>query len=412
MIKNHKILFTGITGAVGSWIAGEALSRGHGILAIMRDDEIEDAGVRVHDALDIAGSRKHLGNIEIVKGDVSEDMSPIAETPKSADVSMIFHCAASTEFSDNNTEQSLQVNVEGTKNILELAAKLNVPLCYVSTAYIAGVREGIAKENETDIAQTFNNVYERTKCKAEGLVHEWSKKTGLPAFVFRPSIVVGDSIKGRIATFNGMYNMLRFFDTVGPIIGDEEIRAVAKADATKNFIPVDYLAKAVWHIVDHGVAGTYHITNPNPMKLGQLRDIYENLFDIKAKLVTEEEYKGKKPTRAERLYRKASSLYSPYLAAEPVFDRTNADAILKHSGLELPAIDNAYFARLLKYAKSVQWGQSQPKEHRLSSRSISSIERYFTDFMVRKMHKQLLPDLRIHKATIRNIKKNMPDNYC
>lgn len=173
MIEHQKILFTGITDAVGSWIAGEALGRGHSILAIMRDDNAEDAAGRLGNALDIAGSSNYNGRVDILKGDVGKDLSPIAENPKAVDVSMIFHCAASTEFSDNNTEQSLQVNVEGTRNILELAAKLNVPLCYVSTAYIVGARAGVAKEDETDIAQTFNNVYERTKCKAEGL--GWSR---------------------------------------------------------------------------------------------------------------------------------------------------------------------------------------------------------------------------------------------
>ena len=411
MISKQKILLTGMTGTVGSWIAVEALSRGHNILALMRDENAEDARKRLNNVLDITGAGNHYDSIDILKGDICEDMSDVAENAKVTDVSMIFHCAASTEFSDSNTEQSLQVNVEGTKNVLELAEKLRVPLCYISTAYIAGKREGIVKENETDIGQAFNNIYERTKCKAEGLIHKWAKESGLSAFIFRPSIVIGDSRKGQIATFNGMYNILRFFDTVESIIGNEEIRAVAKADATKNLIPVDYLAKAIWYIIENGVADTYHITNKSPLTLGQLRDIYAELFGINGKLVTEKEFQSKKPTRVERLYKKMSLLYEAYMAAEPVFDRTNADTVLEHADLKMPVIDSAYFARLLEYARTVEWGKSQRQQFQLSDWPITVIEEYFDDFLRKKMHKQLLPDLRKLSATFRIVMKEKSDMY-
>ena len=411
MIDQQKILLTGITGAVGSWIAAEALSRGHNILALMRDENIEDARERLRKALDIADAGNHCATIDILKGDVCENLSGIAENKTVTDVSMIFHCAASTEFSESTSEQSFQVNVDGTRNILELAAKLRVPLCYISTAYIAGEREGLVKENETDIGQTFNNIYERTKCEAEKRVHCWSMETGLPTFVFRPSIVIGDSARGRIAIFNGMYNLLRFFDTVSPIIGNEEIRIVANLDATKNLIPVDYLAKAVWHIIEAGVADTYHITNPNPLTLGQLRDIYAKLFGINAKLVTEKEFQTGKATRAELLYRKAGSLYAPYMVTEPLFDRSNTDAVLKNTDICVPAINSTYCARMLDYAKSLQWGKSQRQQVQLSDRSISAIEEYFDDFLAKKKHKQLLPDLRRLSATFRIVMKEKTDMY-
>lgn len=406
MKNTDNILLTGITGAVGSWIAAEALNRGHNISALMRDDNTEDAKERIRFVLDTVAAVGYLDSIDIVKGDICKDLPCFA-----GDISMIFHCAASTDFSDSNSDQSFRTNVEGTQNILRLAAKLKVPVCHISTAYIAGERTGIVKESETDISQAFNNVYERTKCKAEGLVHKWAKETGLPAFIFRPSIVIGDSSTGRIATFNGIYNILRFFDTVEPIISNEEIRAVCKTDATKNLVPVDYLAKAVWHIIEHGIASTYHITNPNPLTLGQLRDIYANLFGLNAKLVSEKEFQRKKPTRLELLYRRMSLLYAPYMIDEPVFDRTNTNAVLKYTNLKLPVIDTAYFDRLLKYAKSVQWGKSKPARKHISDVSLAAIEEYFDDFLTNKIHKQLLPDLRKLSATFRIVLKEKPDIY-
>lgn len=411
MRQTDKILLTGITGTVGSWLAAEALNSGKSVLAIMRGKDEAAARERLRSVLYIAGALDHIDHVDIIRADICEDMSGIADNLKTADISMFFHCAASTDFSQSSSELNRRTNVGGTENALKLATKLNVPICYISTAYIAGRRQGIVKESDIDTGQEFNNVYEQTKCEAEVLVHKWTAESSLPAFVIRPSIVIGDSHRGRIANFNGMYNILRFFDAVGPIIGDEQIRVVAKSDATKNFVPVDYLAKAVWHIVDHGVGGTYHITNPKPLTLEEMQDIYEHLFNLKGKIVDEDDFKHKKATRAERLYRKSSSLYEPYMAGEPIFDRSNTDAVLRHTNLEIPVIDNAYFARLLEYAKSVQWGKLKLTQPKLSSHSIAAIERYFDVFLANKIDKQLLPNLRNLSATFCIVLKDNPDIY-
>jgi len=411
MKTRHNILLTGITGAVGGWIAAEALSRGHRILAIIRGGDAADAMVRIGQAVGIAGVRNAADGVEAIKGDICEDSFGVTDETKLNGVSMIFHCAASIEFSDNNSEHNLKTNVEGTKNALDLAAKLKVPVCYISTAYIAGKRHGIVKENETGIGQAFNNVYEQTKCQAETLVHRWAKETGLAAFIFRPSIVIGDSKAGRIATFNGIYNTLAFLDTIGPAIRNEEIRVVGQADITKNLIPVDYLAQAIWHIIDIGPAGTYHITNPCPLTLEQLRDIYSNLFGFNARLVTEEEFHRRKPTRTELLYRKINLLYAPYMAGEPVFDRKNTDSVLKYTDLKMPAIDTAYFNRLVNYARSVRWGKSQPSRKVADGSSLAATEMYFEDFMTKKINHQIFPGLQNLSVSFRIALKERPDIY-
>jgi nucleoside-diphosphate-sugar epimerase/putative sterol carrier protein len=411
MTKKHKIIFTGITGAVGSWIAAEALKRGHTILAIMRDKNPENARERIGDILNITDIDKYYDNIDVIKGNICDDLLSITEKPEIKDVSMVFHCAAATEFSDANAEQSMQVNVKGTRNILELTGKLRIPLCYISTAYIAGRRQGEVKENEIDLGQDFNNIYEKTKCKAECLVQEWIEETDVPIFIFRPGIVIGDSKKGRLATFNGIYNILRFFDAVESLVKNEHIRAIGNKDATKNLIPVDYLAKVVWYIIERGITGTYHITNPNPVTMEQLRNIYIDLFGLNGELVTQEEYQSKEPTRLELLFQKASSLYAPYMVNEPVFDRSNTDAALYDTNIELPVIDTDYFKRLLKYAKSVEWGKSKSKLSKLSGRSLTVVEKYFDDFLAGKMNKQLLPDLRKLSAAFRIVLKEKPDTH-
>ena len=206
-------------------------------------------------------------------------------------------------------------------------------------------------ESEIDVGQEFSNPYESSKCRAELLVRDWSRRTGLSAFLFRPGIVVGDSQEGRIVNFDGLYNFMRLLDGMAGLNGEREFRVVANPAATKNIVPVDYVARLAAQIMDAGVPGTYHITNPRPLRLSALCDTLAEIFAVRgAKLVSEEEFRSPRPNRFESMYQKLASSYAPYLAAEPVFDRTNTDAIARGANMELPEIDAPFFRRLVDYA--------------------------------------------------------------
>ncbi len=411
MHSSKRILLTGITGSIGSWIARKALHAGNGLLAIVRADTDSAAQSRALVALDVVGAGNYIKNVEVVRGDIClEGLGPEFPQSRTQDISLVIHCAAALGFAEDHAELGRRVNVEGTANVLKLAEKLHVPVCYISTAYIAGNRDGTIYENEIDVGQEFHNAYELSKCRAELLVGEWSRRTGLDAFVFRPSIVVGDSQQGRIINFDGLYNLLRFFDNVGGAIGGREFRVIANPDATKNFVPVDYVADVIWRILEHGGPDTYHITNPSPLKLSQLRRIFTELFDIpEAKFAGADDFEKKQPNRLERMYQEAASYYEPYLRAEPVFDRTNTDHVLNSAGLEIPELDTAFFSRLLKYAREVKWGKKYTTPLSPAKDSNHIVERYFESFLTDKMHKQLLPNLRNLSATCRIRVEDIPD---
>ena len=403
MLHAKQILLTGITGSVGSWIARKALLDGNRLLAIVRADSDSIAMSRVQTALEILGAGDLLERVEVERGNVCLDGLGLKDTISNAtDISLIIHCAAFLEFGEDFAELSRQVNVEGTANVLELAEKLEVPVCHLSTVYVAGKRNGTIYESETDVGQEFHNVYERTKCQAEILVREWSDRTGLDSFIFRPSIVVGDTRSGRILNFNGLYHLMRFFDNVGGIVGKKDFRVIGDPNTTKNFVPVDYIADAIWHIVEHGSPGTYHITHPSPIKLFQLRSIFSDLFEIpKARFVHQSDFQKKQATRLERMYQEATSSYLPYFMEEPEFDRTNTDRALIGTRLQVPQMDTEFFSRLLNYARRVNWGKRHSNVTIPAKSSSSIVERYFDDFLKEKMHKQLLPNLRSLSATCR-----------
>ncbi len=358
-MKNTKdtVLLTGITGNLGSWLAVELLRQGKKVLALMRDQNSKDATRRLNRILDIAGGRDLKDNIEIIHGDICKKELGLKSNAKNVSrLSKIIHCAACTKFLGDDGKSHQMMNVKGTLNVLGLASHLSVPLVHVSSAYIAGKRTGIVKEDEIDLGQSFNNIYEDTKCRSEMLVHNWAQTSSLPTVILRPSIVLGDSQYGKTVHFTSLYDYLRVLTLIVPRLGKNCIRVATRPDVTKNIIPVDYFAKASSHIISCGISGTYHITNPAPLTMRDFGRIFSRIFGLnRHKLVEADSFLSKKPNRIERLIQKSTSVYDPYMLSEPVFDRTNTDKVLTGSGIELPPTDLPYFKKLLDYACSVKW---------------------------------------------------------
>src|SRR5918999_1473359 len=189
-------LLTGATGFVGKEILDRFLDRGRRVYALVRaeNDTAAEARLAPH------------ANLTPVAGDIEKPGLGLASPPE--DVSTILHCAASVSF-DLSLDESRRVNVDGTRNVLDLAKRCDrlERLSYVSTAYVAGEPRRLFQENELDVGQRFRNPYERSKFEAERMLREHAD--GLPLQVLRPSIVVGDSRTGRTSSFNVLYGPLK-----------------------------------------------------------------------------------------------------------------------------------------------------------------------------------------------------------
>jgi nucleoside-diphosphate-sugar epimerase len=84
----------------------------------------------------------------------------------------VIHNAASLTFepADRQSEPWLS-NLEGTRQVLAVCRRAGIrQLHHVSTAYVAGLREGRILESELDEGQELGNDYERSKLEGEKLV--------------------------------------------------------------------------------------------------------------------------------------------------------------------------------------------------------------------------------------------------
>jgi nucleoside-diphosphate-sugar epimerase len=157
------------------------------------------------------------------------------------------------------------VNVEGTRHVLGLARACPrlERLQYVSTCYVSGRHPGIFREQDLDRGQTFNNAYEKTKYLAEVEVRK-AMGEGLPATVYRPSVVVGDSRTGATQKYDGPYFVIRLLLrqpglAVLPVPGDPEATRL-------NVVPRDFVLDALEHLgrLPHAAGRTYHLADPEP----------------------------------------------------------------------------------------------------------------------------------------------------
>jgi thioester reductase-like protein len=215
--------------------------------------------------------------VEVWEGDVSAmhlGLSGREWKSLVRDVDTIWHLAAASRL-DSGSEIARRVNVDGTRNVLELArASGRTPrLHHFSSAFVAGDRRGVIMEDELMAGQRFRTPYEQSKARAEELVRR--AMGDVPTTIYRPSIVVGDSRTGEIDRFEGPYYLAILLVTspLGvplPLPGD--------GGAPLNVVPVDFVVEAALAIARNpaSLGKTVHVVDPAPLSA---RRVYEMIAE-------------------------------------------------------------------------------------------------------------------------------------
>jgi len=353
----ERVFLTGATGFIGASLLQTWLDRSDATVTVLARARHEvPADQRMRAVLDELYPQsvvpRVLERVGVVEGDVTSDRLGMAAADYdrlASETTRVIHCAAAVRF-DLELEDARRENVGGTRNVLEFAKACSelMKIDYVGTAYVAGKRKGLIRENELDEGQQHNNTYERTKLEAEKLVREHIPV--LPITILRPSIVVCDSKTGRSTSHNG------FFRALGMYWRDELKVIPGYPETSLDLVPVDYVAEAAYAISKAGspTGQCYHLAAGSSAST-RLADIQELAsFHFKKKkfqLVPPEEFKqfaaARRPAlpEEERDVLDEALLYLPYLSGELVFDTANA---LKATGLSAPKAET-YFKTMADY---------------------------------------------------------------
>ena len=292
---------------------------------------------------------------EVLTGDICDmdlGLSSAEYRALSRDVTWIHHLAG-IYFMGVDADTARQVNVVGTKTVLDLARDAGrlERMVHWSTAMVSGDRRGTFHEGELDAGQHFHNDYERTKFEAEKLVRAAMRQ--LPITVIRPGIIVGDSQTGEIDKLDGPYYLMVLIATNASGL---RLPLLGRGDAPLHLVPIDYVTEAAWRVArtEHAAGKTFHVVDPSPRSA---REVFEGV----AQHAHTEKPRGHIPRPLAR-----AVLRTPGLARlgrgplafvdvldHPVhYDQTNTAAALAGTGLTCPPLDD-YLPALVRFVLDV-----------------------------------------------------------
>jgi nucleoside-diphosphate-sugar epimerase len=332
------ILVTGAAGLVGAEVTAALAATGHRVLALTH----HQAALVRHDGRVLpATGRPVAGEITTVSGDIRADR--LALPPGlTAEIDTVVHCAAATRFGLPDDDYH-EVNVVGTRRVLELARAVSASVVHVSTAYVCGLRDGPIAEDELDLGQPLANAYERSKMTAEKLVRR-AADAGLAATVVRPSIVAGAQRTGAIREFGNLYTLIKL-----AALG--RLRTLpGRYDALLDIVPVDHAARVIVAAVAAGprsYGSVLHAVGHTVSLAGLSSVLAEYPAFRTPRFVAPENFDpAALPAAERRRYEAIGSLYASYLNRRPVFDDA---ATVRLLGLRRPANALAYLRRMIRF---------------------------------------------------------------
>jgi len=197
-----KAFVTGSTGFVGQHLVQELLAHGYEVTALVR-------------TMDRA--RALPPGLQLASGDVTRPDS-MRFGMRGADV--VFHAAAwyTVGVGSKDRERMHRINVEGTRQTLELAAELGVPkIVYTSTVGVFGNTRGqLVDETYKAAGLTFESEYERTKYLAHYEVAVPLQQRGVPVVIVCPGVIYGPGDTSLMGSVFRLYARRRLPAMIGP----------------------------------------------------------------------------------------------------------------------------------------------------------------------------------------------------
>jgi nucleoside-diphosphate-sugar epimerase len=177
-----RFFLTGATGFIGGEVAKQLGAAGHKVVALVRDPSK-------------AGHVAALG-AALHKGDITDKES--MRRPMTG-VDGVFHIAAWYKIGEGNLAEARAINVQGTRNVLELMRELKIPKgVYTSTLTIFSDTKGrLVDENYRHNGPWLSN-YDRTKWEAHYDIVLPMIQQGLPLVIVQPGLVYGPGDKSTV----------------------------------------------------------------------------------------------------------------------------------------------------------------------------------------------------------------------
>ncbi|WP_195911149.1 amino acid adenylation domain-containing protein [Streptomyces kaniharaensis] len=361
-----EILLTGATGFCGSHLLNTLLATTRArIHCLVRAPDEEHALERVR-AAQQRFLRHDLSDTRVVPlvGDLAEPLLGLTQRQfewLAGNLDAIHHLGGQVNFL-YPYHQLRGANVGGTREVVRLAGhSRGIPVHYLSTLAVlvgfgaAGIDE-VTERTPLAHPEKLGVGYVESKWVAEQLLHN-AAAVGLPVTVLRTNDVTGDLVTGVMNTGTEICALIKYMAESG---------TCPDARLLLDFVPADRFGQAVVHIAAHAPANgeVYHLTSPRPAVLADLADRLRARGYPVAELPYDEwvqslvRFAAGHPTHpitpfvplfVDRSPGTDLSLSEMYFRPTfPLFDRTNTEAALTGSGIDLPAVDAALLDHYLE----------------------------------------------------------------
>lgn len=369
-----NILLIGSTGFLGSHILDKFLSTQKGIAyCLIRSKSSMEPADRLKDTLNFYFGDKYNDEfgkrIIVINGDITDKnlkLENCSYNDLGKNVNTVIHSAALVKHY-GSFEQFNNINVLGTKNIIEFCKNFNKKLYFISTLSVSGGKlsdnenENIAHFKETDfyIGQELNNIYIYTKFKAEKLIYE-EILNGLSACVIRVGNITNRYSDGKFqinASENAFVNRIKSILKLG-VIQDKYLTH------SLEFTPVDLCADAIIKIISSNPIFTvFHLFNNNTITSASLLR-FLNILGVELKTVSDEEFSNviNKFLSDDMLKNQISGIVTDldkdkllHLITNVLPNSEFTQTYLNLLGFNWPNIDFEYVEKYLKYFNDINY---------------------------------------------------------
>lgn len=349
---DETIFITGFPGFIAGRLVERLANPNSQFFLLVQKNFVEKA---MKDVEEIAEkTQTPLENYALIVGDITEKNLGMSDADLSSvheQTTDIFHLAAIYDL-EVGKEPAYKVNVEGTKNVNELAQ--NCPNLrrynYISTCYVAGLRLGEIREDELEHDSGFRNFYEETKYLAELEVEKLKSK--LPVTIFRPAVVCGDSQTGETAKYDGIYYVIKYLLRAPSLF---RLVNVGNAKVRLNLVPVDFVVNGLAALSkdDAAVGKTVALADPAPLSTKEICDSIAEAITGKRSVYTP-------PMKWIETFLNSSISPAltglphsgvPYFFIPQTYDTNVSEKLLAKHGIKCPRF-NEYSKNLVKFVRA------------------------------------------------------------